>query len=111
MFGCRDCTTKYEKRAGNFDITPNMKSGFSNRCKSCRIKWHMEYRKATHVADSIDIIAKKIIKINSRTISDNEAEKLLIAANNMTKNRNLQEGYSWSDLKIISKQLKQINNN
>ncbi len=104
MFGCTSCTTKYDTRAGNFDIQPNMKSGFSNKCKSCRIKWHIDYRSAIHSTDTIDHVVKDVIKINSKTISDKEAEKLMDVANNLQSKSKIVEVLTLSDMKIFVKQ-------
>ena len=104
MFGCKDCDVKYKMRAGNFDIVPNMKSGFSNRCKSCRIEWHNKYRTAVHSKDTIDKIAVEIIKITSRTLSDENAEKLMNAANNMRARNRIVESLTLTDMKTFIRQ-------
>lgn len=102
MFGCCDCSVKYQRLQGNFDAQPNMSNGYSNRCKECRKLWHRRYREATHSDTSIDVVVKNIIKITSKTISDKECKKLMEAADNIANRRKFTEDYSWKDLRSFN---------
>jgi hypothetical protein len=82
-----------------------MSNGYSNKCKNCRKLWHRKYREATHSDPCIDVVVKNIIKITSKTISDEECKKMLDVVHNLRMKSKVTENYSWQDLKILRKSL------